>query len=687
MKYCHFNILIRENRRMKTMMKKKVYAVILAATLAITSVTPMYAAEFSSGMETDEFSVGNVESDDSEEVAEIQDGTSEVDAESDFVSVPAETTTQEDSNVYQDDEIRLEIVKNPDKTEYLWGQIDSVYDMKLTGLTLRVTYEDEEPQDITFKEDDEYAEDSHWNTYEYKIKYQGTEQSEYGYLKVGRYVITITDDEKRTVSTSVYVKLPDNIPILNQLDDGKYMVKAPVSGEKAYAKLIPNTTSEYYIGSDDGSVGLYDSDLNEIQLDYEERRITLQQGKEYYLIAQYFDGNPTEVNLRVERVNKVSSVEVVEQPYANTFYTTWISDDSWATYRWISNEAWKKGKCSLEDKFGGKVKVTYENGDSEILSFSEKNKYGYYLIQYITNSGTGHPKPGVYDLHLCYDDSGVETVIKNGATIKKSSEMPTVKENGKVDVPIYYGRGMDGSMTFRLMTGKATRYIITSSPFTIMSASIETGDEKTAWWGLLTEGKPVALAANSVYYITTQQNGQNVDIGTTGTFSVKSESVKISNCTISLQKSYTYTGKAIVPAVEVTEGNSRLRQGINYTISYQNNVNVGTATVTIKGKGSYTGSVKKTFKIQLGVPKLKSAKKSGASAVKLSFAKSTGAAGYEIYRATGSSWKKLATVNATSYTDSNLKKGTTYKYKIRAYSTVNGKKVYSSYSTIKTVKR
>ena len=54
---------------------------------------------------------------------------------------------------------------------------------------------------------------------------------------------------------------------------------------------------------------------------------------------------------------------------------------------------------------------------------------------------------------------------------------------------------------------------------------------------------------------------------------------------------------------------------------------------------------------------------------------------------TGNSWKKIASVNSTSYTDKKLEKGTLYKYKIRAYKNVNGKKQYSEYSPQKSVKR
>ena len=47
----------------------------------------------------------------------------------------------------------------------------------------------------------------------------------------------------------------------------------------------------------------------------------------------------------------------------------------------------------------------------------------------------------------------------------------------------------------------------------------------------------------------------------------------------------------------VTLGTVRLVDNRDYTVSYANNKEIGTATITITGKGSYTGTVKKTFKI------------------------------------------------------------------------------------------
>jgi hypothetical protein len=63
----------------------------------------------------------------------------------------------------------------------------------------------------------------------------------------------------------------------------------------------------------------------------------------------------------------------------------------------------------------------------------------------------------------------------------------------------------------------------------------------------------------------------------------------------------TYTGSALTPAIVVKDGNTTLAPTTDYTItSYADNINVGTATVTITGAGNYTGTKTQTFAI---VPK------------------------------------------------------------------------------------
>ena len=59
----------------------------------------------------------------------------------------------------------------------------------------------------------------------------------------------------------------------------------------------------------------------------------------------------------------------------------------------------------------------------------------------------------------------------------------------------------------------------------------------------------------------------------------------------------TYTGSALTPKVVVKAGSKVLTQNVDYTVSYSNNINVGTASVKITGKGSYKGSYTVNFKI------------------------------------------------------------------------------------------
>ena len=85
---------------------------------------------------------------------------------------------------------------------------------------------------------------------------------------------------------------------------------------------------------------------------------------------------------------------------------------------------------------------------------------------------------------------------------------------------------------------------------------------------------------------------ENTPIQTKKT-SIKKASVKgISN--------KNYNGKSQKQSIKVKLGKKTLKQGTDYTVSYKNNKNIGKATVTIKGKGKYEGSIKKTFQITVG---------------------------------------------------------------------------------------
>ena len=145
-----------------------------------------------------------------------------------------------------------------------------------------------------------------------------------------------------------------------------------------------------------------------------------------------------------------------------------------------------------------------------------------------------------------------------------------------------------------------------------------------------------------------------------------------------------YTGKAITQTPVVKYGSIKLDSS-NYTVSYKNNKKIGTATITIKGKNDFYGSITKTFKI---VPKSTTIKKIVASdnKIKVTAAKQTDVTGYQITYSKNKSFKTEASVTSksTTMTLNKIKKGT-YYIKVRTYKTVNDTKYYSKYSTVKKI--
>lgn len=60
---------------------------------------------------------------------------------------------------------------------------------------------------------------------------------------------------------------------------------------------------------------------------------------------------------------------------------------------------------------------------------------------------------------------------------------------------------------------------------------------------------------------------------------------------------YTYNGKKITPTVTVTVDGKQLQKNKDYTVTYSNNINAGTASVVVTGMNNYNGTIKKSFTI------------------------------------------------------------------------------------------
>lgn len=89
--------------------------------------------------------------------------------------------------------------------------------------------------------------------------------------------------------------------------------------------------------------------------------------------------------------------------------------------------------------------------------------------------------------------------------------------------------------------------------------------------------------------------------------------------------------------------------------------------------------------------KIKSLKKSGKQSIKITWTKISGTTKYQVYMSTkkNSGYKRIKTVSSKSfsYTKGKLKKGKRYYFKVRSYKKVGGKNYYSSFSSVKSIKR
>ena len=157
-----------------------------------------------------------------------------------------------------------------------------------------------------------------------------------------------------------------------------------------------------------------------------------------------------------------------------------------------------------------------------------------------------------------------------------------------------------------------------------------------------------------------------------------------------------YNGSDKEPGVAIQDayGND-LTEDVDYTLDYYNNLTVGKATVIVSGKGKYAGVIAGVrFTIKPKTVTVKSVKKASSRKLNVVWAShKTQTTGFQVRYATTKKFKSgtyktvtLTSKSATSKALTKLKAGKTYYVKVRAYKTVDGKKIYSSWSKVKSAK-
>ena len=148
----------------------------------------------------------------------------------------------------------------------------------------------------------------------------------------------------------------------------------------------------------------------------------------------------------------------------------------------------------------------------------------------------------------------------------------------------------------------------------ISSATISDIDSPVGYTGTAYEpevtvtfnGTELALDTDYTVAYTNNVNAGEATVTITGTGTHFKGSVEkhftitaadLSGCTFAPIADVTYNTKAPTPEVTVAISGRTLEADKDYTVSYASNVNAGTATVTVTGKGNFTGSANTTFTI------------------------------------------------------------------------------------------
>ena len=217
-------------------------------------------------------------------------------------------------------------------------------------------------------------------------------------------------------------------------------------------------------------------------------------------------------------------------------------------------------------------------------------------------------------------DTSVANVSSQTYTGNSISPLPTITYNNKTlkkdtDYTLSYSNNTNAGTATITITGKGNFTGTTSKTFSIsaraMSDTSVTNISSQTYTGNGISPLPTitynnkTLKKDTDYTLSYSDNinagtatititGKGNFTGTTSkTFSISARAM--SDTSVTNISSQTYTGNGISPLPTITYNNKTLKKDTDYTLSYSDNINAGTATITIIGKGNFTGMTSTTF--------------------------------------------------------------------------------------------
>ena len=363
-------------------------------------------------------------------------------------------------------------------------------------------------------------------------------------------------------------------------------------------------------------------------------------------------------------------------------------------------------------------------GDVTVNSgtFQSDNYYGVW----ITNNGNtkvlindGTFIGNLYGLYAAVDDGrqdvGDTDIVINGGSFKGNTKAAAALNNsGSVrDWGLAINKGTFSTSVSDYVTDGNSEYELADDEYLVDPTIEKITLEKTET--TLAIGKTLALkpsvtpsksttgytySSSNTKVATVDSNGKVTAVAKgTATITVKSTydtsktatikvttKIDISKAKVSGIVNKTYNNKIKKQPLVVKLDGKTLKDKTDYNVSYKNNVKIGTVTFTITGKGDYTGTITKTFKIIPAKVKIKSFSTYGNS-ITVKYKGVAGGVKYDVAykQKSNGNWKHVK-VSATKYKARYLKYNTKYYFKVRAYKVVDGETYYGAWSTIKTKK-
>ena len=172
-------------------------------------------------------------------------------------------------------------------------------------------------------------------------------------------------------------------------------------------------------------------------------------------------------------------------------------------------------------------------------------------------------------------------------------------------------------------------------------------------------------------------------------FAITAKGISDEDVTVDDIPDRTYTGKEFKPKPVMAYNGKRLQAGKDYKLTYANNRKVGTAIVTITGKGNFTG--RRVLNFDILPPKTAIAKlTAGKGQITVNWKKASGVGGYQVSYSLKSDFsdetkKNVKGASKKSLVLKNLQSSKIYYVRVRTYKGVNGKYYYSDWSKAKKV--